>query len=406
MGVCDDILKKDIVPSCDDPVVQGLEQEGVIMNRADVDFAATVFNSTKKNVIETLAMKTGKKAYKVVVPGKNPFTGTKTSLVAGTYRSSFTNTVAIVILANDPDVCADVIDGLANGTYVVVLENKYKGLQKEGNPGDAAFQVYGYYQGLTATAIDNDKYSEDTEGGWAVTLEEQKTPKSALFLFKTSYEATKTAVNTLTAEPGSIGGNMLVLEVVDKLKRLGDKVSLSSSDKSDIELMFHEVLGRTFIKTSCGDCYRDAVIEMYSYLKRYGKMKEKSSYALKNGVLLQVGFGSSEMYTNNNLTDEAAERYLAENPKGIVFFASTPSDWEKRVERRMTPALPLDETLVSELVKAFEVEGATSEIVRDAFKTYKLNGKKVTAKVLDAHIKEAQSVVGSKQTTEAVETVE
>lgn len=45
MGVCDDILKKDIVPSCDDPVVQGLEQEGVIMNRADVDFAATVFNS-------------------------------------------------------------------------------------------------------------------------------------------------------------------------------------------------------------------------------------------------------------------------------------------------------------------------------------------------------------------------
>ena len=198
---------------------------------------------------------------------------------------------------------------------------------------------------------------------------------------------------------------MLVLEMVEKLKRLGDKVSLSSSDKSDIELMFHEVLGRTFTKTSCADCYRDAVIEMYSYLKRYGKMKEKSSYALKNGVLLQVGFGSSEMYTNNNLTDEAAERYLAENPKGIVFFASTPSDWEKRVERRMSPALPLDETLVSELVKAFEVEGATSEIVRDAFKTYKLNGKKVTAKVLDAHIKEAQSVVDSKQTIEAVETV-
>ncbi len=26
------------------------------------------------------------------------------------------------------------------------------------------------------------------------------------------------------------------------------------------------------------------------------------------------------MYTNNNLTDEAAERYLAENPKGIVFL--------------------------------------------------------------------------------------
>lgn len=201
MGVCDDILKKDISPSCDDPVVQGLEQEGVIMNRADVDFAATLFNSTRKNVIETLAMKTGKKAYKVIVPGKTPFTGTTTALATGTYRNSFTNTLALVILANDPDVCADIIDGLANGSYVVVLENKYKGLQKEENPGDAAFQIFGYYQGLTATTIENNKYSEDTEGGWAVTLEEQKAPKSALFLYKTSYEATKTAINTLTAEP-------------------------------------------------------------------------------------------------------------------------------------------------------------------------------------------------------------
>lgn len=195
MGVCDDILKKDISPSCDDPVVQGLEQEGVIMNRADVDFAATVFNATRKNVIETLAMKEKKKAYKVVVPGKTPFTGTTTALATGTYRNSFTNTITLVILANDPDVCADIVDGF------VVLENKYKGLQKEENPGDAAFQVFGYYQGLTATTIENNKYSEDTEGGWTVTLEEQKAPKSALFLYKTSYEATKTAINTLTAEP-------------------------------------------------------------------------------------------------------------------------------------------------------------------------------------------------------------
>ena len=201
MGVCDDILKKDISPSCDDPVVQGLEQEGVIMNRANVDFAATVFNATRKNVIETLAMKEKKKAYKVVVPGKTPFTGTTTALATGTYRNSFTNTITLVILANDPDVCADIVDGLANGSYVVVLENKYKGLQKEENPGDAAFQVFGYYQGLTATTIENNKYSEDTEGGWTVTLEEQKAPKSALFLYKTSYEATKTAINTLTAEP-------------------------------------------------------------------------------------------------------------------------------------------------------------------------------------------------------------
>ena len=200
MAVCDEVLKKDIIPSCDDPVVPGFEQEGVIMNRDDIDFATTAFSATKKNVIETLALKSGKKAYKVVVPGNSPFTGSQVALATGTYRNTFTNTIALVVLDNGPDVCADIIDGLANGSYVVVLENKFKGLQKETTPGDCAFQVYGYYQGLKATAITNDKYSEDTEGGWAVTLEEQKAPKSALFLYKTSYDTTKTAIETLTQD--------------------------------------------------------------------------------------------------------------------------------------------------------------------------------------------------------------
>ena len=191
------------MPSCDDPIVPGFEQKGVIMNRADVDFSATQFNTTRKNVIETLVMKSKKKAYQVIVQGNTPFTGTNTALAVGTYRSTFTNTVNLVVLANDPDVCADVIDGLANGEYVVVLENKYKGLQKEENPGDAAFQVYGYYQGLKAAEISSDKYSEDTEGGWLVSLQETKVPKSALFLFKTDYETTAAAVATLTSPASS-----------------------------------------------------------------------------------------------------------------------------------------------------------------------------------------------------------
>ena len=188
-GVCDNLIKKDIAPSCDDPIVPGIEQEGVIANRADVDFSATTFNS-------------GKKAYKVVVYGGTPFTGTNVALATGTYRNTFTNTVNMVVLANDPDVCGDIIDGLANGEFVVVLENKSKGMQKETNPGDSAFQVYGYYQGLKAAEISSDKYSEDTDGGWSVSLTETKVPKSALFLYKTSYETTKAAVDALTSAVG------------------------------------------------------------------------------------------------------------------------------------------------------------------------------------------------------------
>lgn len=200
-GICDNAIKRDIELNCDDPIVPGVEQEGVIINRSDIDFSTVAFNTARKNVVETIALKSGKKAYKVVVSGSTPFTGTNTALATGTYRNTFTNTVNMVILANDPDVCADIIDGLANGEYVVILENKAKSLQKEENPGDSAFQIYGYYQGLKAAEISNDKYSEETEGGWSVSLQETKVPKSALFYFKTDYETTKTAVEALKTDP-------------------------------------------------------------------------------------------------------------------------------------------------------------------------------------------------------------
>ena len=199
MGVCDYSIKRDIAPSCDDPIVPGVEQVGVIFNRSDIDFSTVSFSETHKNVIETLALKAGAKGYKVVVYGNSPFNGTNTALATGTYRNTFTNTVNMVILDNNPDVCADVIDGLANGEFVVILENKGKSLGAE-DKGYSAFQVYGYYQGLNAAEIANDKYSEETEGGWSVSLTETKVPKSALFLYKTDYETTKAAVDSLTAE--------------------------------------------------------------------------------------------------------------------------------------------------------------------------------------------------------------
>lgn len=199
MAVCDYMIKQGISPSCDDPIVQGVEQRGIIINRDDIDFSATTFNSTRKNVIETIALKSTKKAYEVVVLGSTPFTGTNTALATGTYRNTFTNTVSLVILDNGPDVCENVIDGLANGEFVVILENKFKGLQKEENPGDPAFQVYGWYQGLRASEMTNEKYSEDTDGGWAVSLQETRTPKSGVFLFKTDYETTAAAVESLVS---------------------------------------------------------------------------------------------------------------------------------------------------------------------------------------------------------------
>ena len=96
------------------------------------------------------------------------------------------------MLDNGPDVAEKIIDGLANGSFVVILRNRHKGTD-----GKAEYQVFGYYQGLVATAIENDKYSEDLDGGWLVTLQESNAPKSAMFFFVNSSAATETAYNSL-----------------------------------------------------------------------------------------------------------------------------------------------------------------------------------------------------------------
>lgn len=196
---------------------------------------------------------------------------------------------------------------------------------------------------------------------------------------------------------------MGIEEVVNRMQELGSKASLSSSEKMEIERWYYEALGKTFHKTSCGDCYRDAAIEIYLYLKRNGKMKEKSNYALKNGILLQPEFGKSSFYTNANLTDEVAEKYLAKHPKDINMFSVYPNDWEERVKERTKPASDFNEKLVVELMEALKVEDATEKIVKEAFKTYQIDGKKVTAKVLDAHIKEAKARIDAESTTESAE---
>ncbi len=42
-----------------------------------------------------------------------------------------------------------------------------------------------------------EKYSEDTDGGWLITLQEQRAPKSAMFFFNTDATTTATAYEAL-----------------------------------------------------------------------------------------------------------------------------------------------------------------------------------------------------------------
>lgn len=195
VNICETLIAKDIAIACEDIVSKGLEADGIIINRADIDFTKTVFDDDNKSIIKQLVLKSGKKGFKVVQNGNTPFTGTTSSLTVGTYGNKWTHEVKIVVLANTPDVTEGVIDKLANGKFVLILRNVTKGTDGKGE-----YQVYGYAQGMTCSAGENDKYSEDTEGGWLMTLQETSAPKSAMFLYNTDSSTTAAQYESLLTQ--------------------------------------------------------------------------------------------------------------------------------------------------------------------------------------------------------------
>lgn len=96
----------------------------------------------------------------------------------------------------------------------------------------------------------------------------------------------------------------------------------SSGDKSTIEKLYSAVLGKTFVPTSCQNCYHDAVIEIYRYIKINNAMKKKSKYTMRAGFIINCPtFRGGQIFTNDNLTDDVAEEYIKRFPKNADLFA-------------------------------------------------------------------------------------
>lgn len=105
------------------------------------------------------------------------------------------------------------------------------------------------------------------------------------------------------------------------------------SDKAEIESLYKAVLGRTMIPTSCQTCYHDALIEIYLHLKRNGIMAEDKKYLLKAGaIIISPIFDNGTVYSNANLTDDVAKRYLEQFPEQVVLFAKVPETAETAAE--------------------------------------------------------------------------
>lgn len=130
------------------------------------------------------------------------------------------------------------------------------------------------------------------------------------------------------------------LVIVEELRGHG-RAPFSIQDKQLIKEVYPQIMGRNFRETSCKRCYHDAVIEMAVKLRRTKKMEapNKCKYRMRAGFIIHTpAIDNGKIYTNANLTDEVAEKYLELFPQKRAMFDVIPEKpAEKPVEAPQEP---------------------------------------------------------------------
>lgn len=191
MSICNGIIKQGIPKGdCANQPAKGYERVAILINREDIDFNNVTLAEGKKNVLTSLGLLAGKVGYEIHQMGSEPFTGTNAALEANSYYKSVTKNLVIAVINNDRDTYGNFVDPLLNGEFVAVVERKDKGKDHA-----SAFEVLGYHNGLTLTALDENAYG-DYYGGGLYTLTETAAPISRMYLGET-YEAGKAIFDSL-----------------------------------------------------------------------------------------------------------------------------------------------------------------------------------------------------------------
>lgn len=184
---CLGIISANIDEDCDNPRVIGYEDTGIIINRSELDWTGVTFNSTNPRIVEAIALLAGKKPFAIYNPRlSNPsFNGTQTALNADT--RNYTKTIQFYYKGIGGDAAANVVEPLAKGEYVVIL-------QRKDHSGHGAFQIFGLQNGIYAT----EQVQDETTGYWLMTMVIDE-PFAEMELFKTDYATSKAMFDALVA---------------------------------------------------------------------------------------------------------------------------------------------------------------------------------------------------------------
>lgn len=152
-------------------------------------------------------------------------------------------------------------------------------------------------------------------------------------------------------------------EIKRRVSAWGIQSEFSTSERATIEEIYFAVFGRTIPNCNCPNRYRDAVIELRIFIKNHSTM-EKSKYILKAGVVIQPS-GTSDVYTNDNLTDAVAEQFLKERPgaRGLFEVIPNSTDADKGPENE------------KEAAKTAELDAALAEVESLKAENESLKGK-------------------------------
>ncbi len=146
-------------------------------------------------------------------------------------------------------------------------------------------------------------------------------------------------------------------EVKQRLSEMESRFDdgFSSLDRSYLDSVYYQLFGRVISNKGCSDCYRDAYIEIKVKLKTMKAMPKKSEFVLKPGAIITF-FGEQKCYSNANMTDEAALRFLSLNPRNEKLFEKLPEGWRSRIETPKAEIIQAEESEKDALIARLTAE--------------------------------------------------
>ena len=188
---CTNLLAQSLATACTEPRIKGYEAIGIIINRADIDWATVLVDANNPRIVTSLPLLATKKAAVIYNSKKNPlpFDGTQT-----TYNrdADAYDKVVQYYFEGIGGAAGKAVESLKDGDYVVILERKSK-------YDVGSFQLFGYQKGLSAGNEGGAMVQDEATGYWLITMATQE-PWAEIEYKDNDYADTKAAFDALVTD--------------------------------------------------------------------------------------------------------------------------------------------------------------------------------------------------------------